>query len=56
MLGRMPQEVKNALKDTVREQSFFTRLCGLSVKCRPDALKPGLILDLKTCMNVERLE
>ena len=49
MLDRMPREVKELLRGTVREQSFFTTLCGLQVKCRPDSLKPGLIQDLKTC-------
>ena len=56
MLDRMPREVKELLRGTVREQSFFTTLAGLPVKCRPDALKPGLIIDLKTCMDVDRIE
>ena len=56
MLERMPHEVKELLRGTVREQSFFTTLAGLPVKCRPDALKPGLIIDLKTCMDVDRIE
>lgn len=56
MLARMPSEVKELLRGTVREQSFFTTLAGLPVKCRPDALAPGLILDLKTCVDVDRIE
>lgn len=56
MLERMPIEVMRALEGTVREQSFFAELAGLQVKCRPDALKPGLILDLKTCVDVDRIE
>jgi PDDEXK-like domain of unknown function (DUF3799) len=56
MLARMPAEVKELLRGTVREQSFFTTLAGLPVKCRPDALAPGLILDLKTCVDVDRIE
>ena len=56
MLERIPREVKELLRGTVREQSFFTTLAGLPVKCRPDALAPGLILDLKTCVDVDRIE
>jgi hypothetical protein len=56
MLDRMPREVNELLRGTVREQSFFTTLAGLPVKCRPDALAPGLILDLKTCVDVDRIE
>ena len=56
MLARMPSEVKELLRGTVREQSFFTTMAGLPVKCRPDALAPGLIIDLKTCLDVDRIE
>jgi len=56
MLARMPPEVKALLKGTVREQSFFTTLGGLQVKCRNDALSPGLILDLKTCVDIDRID
>jgi hypothetical protein len=56
MLERMPPEVKALLKGTVREQSFFAELDGLQVKCRPDALAPGLIIDLKTCLDIDNLE
>ena len=56
MLARMPREVKELLRGTVREQSFFTTLAGLPVKCRPDALKDEVITDLKTCVDVDRVE
>jgi hypothetical protein len=56
MLARMPPEVKALLKGTVSESSVFAELGGLQVKCRPDALKPGLIIDLKTCDDVDKIE
>ena len=56
MLARMPVEVKELLRGTVSELSVFAELNGLPVKCRPDALKSGVIIDLKTCMDVDNIE
>jgi len=36
------------------EQSvFWTELDGLALKCRPDAWRPGLLVDLKTTVNAD---
>ena len=35
------------------EQSVFWDEDGLMLKCRPDAWKPGLLIDLKTCASAD---
>jgi len=35
------------------EQSVFWDEGGLMLKCRPDAWKPGLLIDLKTCASAD---
>ena len=43
------------LEGTQREMSARVRLSNdLLVQCRPDALKPGCIIDVKTCANVSK--
>lgn len=37
--------------DHVPERSFFWEQDGMKFKCRPDALKPGVIVDLKTTVT-----
>ena len=56
MLARMPEEVRELLSGTVAEQSVFAEIDGVAVKCRPDAMRPGVIYDLKTCLDVDNLE
>lgn len=38
------------------EQSVFWEEDGLTLKCRPDAWKPGLLVDLKTTVNADPRE
>lgn len=38
------------------EQSVFWEEDGLKLKCRPDAWKPGLLVDLKTTVNADPRE
>lgn len=38
------------------EQSVFWEEEGLALKCRPDAWKPGLLVDLKTTVNADPRE
>lgn len=56
MLQRMPIEVFDALKGSVAESSHFATIAGVDFKCRPDALKDRLILDLKTCVDIDRID
>lgn len=44
---------RNAFTGHKAEQSVFHDDNGLMVKVRPDAYKPGLIVDLKTCVSAD---
>ena len=46
------------LKDGTAEQSYFSELCGIKVKCRPDFYNEnlGLLIDLKTTSNPKKYE
>lgn len=41
----------DAFRGHIPEQSYFWEEAGQMFKVRPDALKPGLITDLKTCQS-----
>lgn len=46
---------KDLLLNTQREMSARVKLSNdLLVQCRPDALKPGFLIDIKTCLNVSK--
>lgn len=44
---------KKAFTGHIPEQSYFWEEAGQMYKVRPDALKPGLITDLKTCLSAK---
>lgn len=46
-------EAWKLFKDHKAEQSVFWEEDGLALKCRPDAWKPGLLIDLKTTVNAD---
>ena len=45
------QSARELLSEGVAEQSFFGRLWDVDVKCRPDWLTSGIVVDLKTTQD-----